>query len=30
MVFRWIATHDQHHVCVLDVDPAVRHCPASE
>ncbi len=25
-----IATHDQHHVCILDVDPAVGHCAASE
>src|SRR5215510_8085364 len=25
-----IATHDQHHVGVLDVDPAVSHCAASE
>ena len=25
-----IAAHDQHHVCVLDVDPAVGHCAASE
>ena len=25
-----ITTHDQHHVGVLDVDPAVGHCAASE
>src|SRR6185503_11092055 len=30
MVLGRIATHDQHHVCVLDVDPAVGHCAASE
>src|SRR6185503_5305650 len=30
MVLGRIATHDQHHVGVLDVDPAVRHCAASE
>ncbi len=30
MVFRRIPTHDQHHVGVLDVDPAIGHCPASE
>src|SRR5579862_3098609 len=30
MVLCWIATHDQHHVGVLDVDPAIGHCPASE
>jgi hypothetical protein len=28
--FGWIAAHDQHHVGVLDVDPAVGHGPASE
>ena len=30
VVFRWIAAHDQHHVGVLDVDPAIGHRPASE
>jgi hypothetical protein len=30
MVLRWIATHDQHHVGVLDVDPAISHGPAPE
>src|SRR4029077_4447899 len=28
VVFGWIPTHDQHHVCVLDVDPAIGHGPA--
>src|SRR5437879_76010 len=30
MVFSRIATHDQHHVSVLDVNPAIGHCAASE
>src|SRR5271166_2913921 len=30
MVFGWVASHDQHHVGILDVDPAVRHCAASK
>ena len=30
MVLGRIAAHDQHHVGVLDVDPAVGHRPASE
>ncbi len=30
MVFGRIAAHDQHHVGVLDVDPAIGHCAASE
>src|SRR5690349_16463980 len=30
MVLRRIATHDQLHVGVLDVDPAIGHCAASE
>ena len=30
VVLRRIAAHDQHHVGVLDVDPAVRHRAASE
>src|SRR2546425_7651694 len=30
MVLGWVATHDQHHVGVLDVDPAIGHCAASE
>ena len=30
MVFRGIATHDQHHVGVLDVDPAICHRTATE
>jgi len=30
VVFGWISALDQHHVGVADVDPAVRHCPASE
>src|SRR5215217_6708517 len=30
MVLSWVTTHDQHHVGVLDVDPAVGHCTASE
>ncbi len=30
MVLGGIAAHDQHHVGVLDVDPAIGHCPASE
>src|SRR5208337_3558799 len=30
MVFGWIAAHDQHQVSVLDVDPAIGHCAASE
>ncbi len=30
MVFGWIPAHDQHHVGVLDVDPAIGHCAASE
>src|SRR5215208_210 len=30
MVFSRIPTHDQHHVRVLDVDPTVGHCAASE
>src|SRR5271157_6122790 len=30
MVFGWIPAHDQHHVGVLDVDPAIGHRPASE
>src|SRR5689334_20803819 len=30
VVLSRIATHDQHHVGVLDVDPAVGHCAASE
>src|SRR4030095_6942651 len=30
VVLSRIATHDQHHVGILDVDPAVGHCAASE
>src|SRR5208282_5706765 len=30
VVFGGIATHDQHHVGVLDVDPTIGHCAASE
>ena len=30
MVLGRIAAHDQHHVGVLDVDPAVGHRPAPE
>jgi hypothetical protein len=30
MVLGWIAAHDQHHVGVLDVDPAIGHCAAPE
>ena len=30
MVFGWIPALDQHHVGVLDVDPAVGHRPAPE
>ncbi len=30
MVLGRISAHDQHHVGVLDVDPAVGHCPAPE
>src|ERR1700694_3447241 len=30
MVLGGIAAHDQHHVGVLDVDPAIGHCAASE
>src|SRR2546428_12132307 len=30
MVLGWVSTHDQHHVGVLDVDPAIGHRPASE
>ena len=30
MVLGWISALDQHHVGVLDVDPAVGHCPAPE
>ncbi len=30
MIFGRIATHDQHHVGVLDVDPAIGHGPSSE
>ncbi len=30
VVLGWIPTHDQHHVGVLDVDPAIGHRPASE
>ena len=30
MVLSRVAAHDQHHVGVLDVDPAVGHCAASE
>src|SRR5499425_381966 len=30
VVLSRIAAHDQHHVGVLDVDPAVGHCAASE
>src|SRR5688500_12698286 len=30
MVLGRIATHNQHHVRILDVDPAVGHCAASE
>src|SRR5467141_2556311 len=30
MVLGWVAAHDQHHVGVLDVDPAIRHGSASE
>jgi hypothetical protein len=30
MVFRRIAAHDQQHVGILHVDPAVGHRPASE
>src|SRR6267143_642752 len=30
MVLGWIPAHDQHHVGVLDVDPAIGYCPASE
>src|SRR5581483_8072632 len=30
VVFGRIATHDQHHVGVLDVDPTVCHCAATE
>ena len=30
MVLGRIAAHDQHHVGVLDVDPAIGHRPASE
>jgi hypothetical protein len=30
MVLGGIAAHDQHHVGVLDVDPAIRHGPASK
>src|SRR5688500_12384861 len=30
MVLSRITTHDQHHVRVLDVDPSIGHCAASE
>jgi hypothetical protein len=30
MVLCRVPAHDQHHVGVLDIDPAVGHCPASE
>src|SRR5262249_34643813 len=30
VVFGRIPTHDQHHVCVLDVDPAICHRTATE
>jgi hypothetical protein len=30
VVLGWIAAHNQHHVGVLDVDPAVGHRAASE
>src|SRR5882724_217310 len=30
MILSRITTHDQHHVGVLDVDPTVGHCAASE
>ena len=30
MVLGGISAHDQHHVGVLDVDPAIRHRPASK
>src|SRR5688572_5558378 len=30
MVLSRITTHDQHHIGVLDVDPSVGHCAASE
>ena len=30
VVLGWITTHNQHQVGVLDVDPAIGHCPASE
>src|SRR5688500_2460350 len=30
MVLSRITTHDQHHVGVLDVDPSISHCAASE
>jgi hypothetical protein len=26
MVFRRVAAHDQHHVGILDIDPAIGHC----
>src|SRR4029077_15081750 len=30
MILGRISAHDQHHVVVLDVDPAIRHGPASK
>src|SRR6266576_6819146 len=30
VVLGWVAAHNQHHVGVLDVDPAVGHCAASK
>jgi hypothetical protein len=30
MILGGIAAHDQHHVGVLDVDPAIGHRPASK
>jgi hypothetical protein len=26
VILGWISAHDQHHVGVLDIHPAIRHC----
>ena len=30
MILGGVSAHDQHHVGILDVDPAIRHGPAPE
>ena len=30
MILGGITAHDQHHVCIFDVDPTIRHCAPAE